>query len=129
MFIYVHWSKDGYNTAMAFHKLEKAADFILNHLKDYCGMEIIEKKKKLLDYDNDNDNDDNLRQPRIQQPSNVYVPKQETKKLTTLKDFLSKNDKSMQGLLHAIHLYEEYSQYTLCSKSLLHSFQEVQITE
>jgi hypothetical protein len=48
MFVYLHGAKSGHNLAMAFHKADKAADYVITQVDTYIGGKAILGKKLSL---------------------------------------------------------------------------------
>lgn len=160
MYIYSHWPKNGHYTNYAFHKFDKAAEFVYDTLNSYIDMSNGPTKKVVPAqpvFMGDLVAPAPAPAPRTR-PAAVPAPpapaeffnvaavaevqvvaatpkttpavvEGEPSELTALKEFLSKNDRTLEGLLRAIALYEEYAKYVLMQESAIHTIQEVNVSE
>lgn len=159
MFIYFHYTKNGNQTLQAFHKADKAAEFVINQITSYAadeGKNVKGQQKKsavnryvanAIDWGN---GDIEAPQPVIAVPppppfpqfieQAQQAPQAETKveesrkipiELEKLKAHMevAKKNKTFENATKAIHLYEDFLKYALNAESPIHTLTDVKIVE
>jgi len=155
MFVYFHWSKNGNNHVQAFHKVDKAADYVINQIEAYAideGKSLALKKKRSAYHDGDGDFGalpvvppvpvqwfaDN---PFPNAAGGVAVAgapeekKKEEKKvpieLTLLREHMdiAKKNRTFENAQKAIELYEDFLRYALNNESAIHALTDLKIVE
>lgn len=158
MLVYFHWFKNGAYTIQAFHKPEKAADFVIKQIDSYAagenpssGYAYGKTKKKpstlrgqvpvALNFDNGaphliNHFLDEPIAPALAYPVDPVRLEKSTEKesispeMDALRTHLkmAKKDRTIENAIKAIELYEDYSKYVAGLESSIHILQDIKIS-
>lgn len=159
MYVYFQWSKNGQHHVQAFHKLDKAIDYVITQIDSYASggdtnhmLKAAAKKVRHAaqpaqplfgaavgdmalpnnPFADIPDLPDLPEQPyHIASPAQLKKEPEVSVELTALREHMAiaKKNKTHENALKAIELYEIYLRYAMNNESALHTLQDISVVE